>query len=84
MDSKLDNTYKVRFNVRPIKHAYFIPSGDLAQLRNAISYSCTRGFHIACENCTTFNWYSIGIASEQVKCPGCGFEFVLPVEGLPG
>lgn len=39
-----------------------------------------RGFHISCPNCDTPNWHPLRTAEEKLICPGCFFQFPLPIE----
>jgi hypothetical protein len=39
-----------------------------------------RGFYLVCRNCGTSSWYPLQTVQEAVICPGCSYEFPLPVE----
>lgn len=42
ISSKLESSYKLRTNIRPVRHAYFVSSRSASQLERAMSWCCTQ------------------------------------------
>jgi len=43
-----------------------------------------RGFNCPCPKCGAPTWYPLDSLSERLSCPGCSYQFVLPVERSQG